>query len=35
LVAGWTAAMAPGEALAMILRPGNAGSNTAQDHIDV
>jgi hypothetical protein len=24
-----------GEALAGILRPGNAGSNTAQDHIDV
>jgi hypothetical protein len=24
-----------GEALAAILRPGNAGSNTAQDHIDV
>jgi Transposase DDE domain group 1 len=24
-----------GEALAMVLRPGNAGSNTAQDHIDV
>ena len=24
-----------GEALAMILRPGNAGSNTAADHVDV
>jgi hypothetical protein len=24
-----------GEALAMVLRPGNAGSNTAADHIDV
>jgi hypothetical protein len=26
---------APGEALAGILRPGNAGSNTAADHIEV
>ena len=24
-----------GEALAVILRPGNAGANTAQDHLDV
>jgi Transposase DDE domain group 1 len=25
----------PGEALAMVLRPGNAGANTATDHVEV
>ena len=28
-------AAAAGEALAIVLRPGNAGSNTAADHIGV
>ena len=35
LLAFWTARIAGGEALAGLLRKGNAGSNTAADHITV